>query len=726
MPKWIIGSFWYDAGCFMSSFEQGKLDEYGHMDNLTGLHNLTGVLDHLQGNGEYSASGITMVIYLNIMNFKSFNQRFGFLGGNEFLEGVATEIEKIFDQSLIARTGDQFIILSKKLQEDEIIEKLDQLRNAARKYERNLNMRIKAGIYKVRGDEAYPVLFIDRAKIACDDIIRVYDKDNNFYSDELNKKNELRQYVIDNFESAFKKRYFTVYYQKEVRALTGKVCGYEALARWMDPVHGMISPAIFVEVLESVHLVHKLDIYIIDMVCADLRDDINSGFCVEPVSVNLSRLDFELCDIMAEIDKCREKYGIPKKLLNIEVTESAIASGSTFLGGEIKKFRDAGYQVWMDDFGAGYSSFGNLKSYDFDMLKIDMSFIREFETNKKSRVILATIVNMAKELGIHTLAEGVETQEQYEFLRRIGCEKIQGYFFGKPKPATDIDRSKESTLEVCEDVDYHEYYDDIGGINFLGSTPLRPKTMQVINNLPIGLYEIIDEKPIIIYANDAYRNFLSSLGVSSVNEANKRNQCVDLTETKRLLEISKKAEMSSDKRAEMDLVVNGSVINTKIRFISRHGCKAAFAIVSRNITMHGEAKKSDNIQVAMAHVFNQYFRVDLYDEDGTVENIFLNSDQLAVADIEPNAVKAVQMYSNMYLYEQDRERFRKFYDITTVLERVKKVDRDYLVDYYHSAIPGDNGRMQMYMILPFYYNDRWKYISCCRYADDVSDNRIYN
>ena len=333
---------------------------------------------------------------------------------------------------------------------------------------------------------------------------------------------------------------------------------------------------------------------------------------------------------------------------------------------------------------------------------------------------------MAKELGIHTLAEGVETQQQYEFLKSIGCEKIQGYLFGKPKPASDIVRAKECVLEFCEDIAFHSYYDEIGKINFLGSTPLRAKNLKVFNNLPIAIYEIVDERPVYIFANEAYKNFFSSLGISTIEEANRRNAKVELPEIKRLIELSRTAEESSDHRAEMDNVINGSVVNTKIRFISKHEGRSAFAIVSRNVTMHGEAKKSDNIQVAMAHVFNQYFRVDLYDEDGTVENIFLNSDQFAVADIEPNAVKAVQMYSNMYLYEQDRERFRKFYDITTVLERVKKVDRDYLVDYYHSAIPGDNGRMQMYMILPFYYNDRWKYISCCRYADDVSDDRIYN
>ena len=126
----------------------------------------------------------------------------------------------------------------------------------------------------------------------------------------------------------------------------------------------------------------------------------------------------------------------------------------------------------------------------------------------------------------------------------------------------------------------------------------------------------------------------------------------------------------------------------------------------------------------MSHVFNQYFRVDLYDEDGTVDNIFLNTDQLAVADYENNAVKAVEIYSNMYLYPEDRDRFRKFYDMTTVRDRIKEAGTEYVVDYYHSAIPGDQGRMQMYMILPFYYDTRWKYTSCCRYADEINDEHL--
>ncbi len=695
-------------------------------DELTGLLNLNGALNHIQHHAGDEDGGYSVIVYLNVMNFKAFNQQYGFVGGNEFLRGIAKEIQSIFSDEEIARTGgDQFIILSKTLTADAISQKLEQLRAASHKYERSLTMRIKAGIYISSGDESDPVVMIDRAKIACDDIIKVYDKYENFYDDELKKKNDLRQYVIDNFAKAFEQRYFKVYYQKEVRALTGKVCGYEALARWMDPNYGLISPAIFVEVLEDVHLIHKLDIYMIDQVCKEIRDDINYGMAVVPVSVNLSQLDFELCDIKMEVDKCREKYDIPTYLLNIEITESAIASGEDVLNEQINRFRQAGYQVWMDDFGAGYSSLNNLKVYDFDVLKIDMNFLRSFDTNKRSKVILATIVNMAKELGMHTLAEGVETQEQYDFLRRIGCEKLQGYLFGKPKPSEDFVKPDEFTFEHCEDVRYKQYYRSIGDINLLGSTPLRDKNMEVFNNLPIAIVEMTPDSSKAIYLNEAYKMFLTSIGFNK-NTTEYSASIEGVVEMEKFALAAHSAEYSPSKRSELDLVVNGNVVNSKIRFIAREGEKSAYAVVSRNMSLKGgESKLAENVQVAMAHVFNQYFRVDLYDEDGTVENIFLHTDQFAVADVEPNAIKAVELYSNMYLYPEDRLRFRKFYDIPSVIDRVKASGREYIVDYYHSAIPGDGGRMQMYMILPFNYNGRWKYISCCRYADEITDELRY-
>jgi EAL domain-containing protein (putative c-di-GMP-specific phosphodiesterase class I) len=462
--------------------------------------------------------------------------------------------------------------------------------------------------------------------------------------------------------------------------------------------------------------------YIIEDVCRDLKKDIDYNMAVVPVSVNLSRLDFEICDIKTEIDKCREKYGIPNHLLNIEITESAIASGEDFLGQQIKKFRDDGYQVWMDDFGAGYSSLNNLKVYDFDVLKIDMNFLRSFENNKKSKVILATIVNMAKELGMHTLAEGVETHEQYDFLKKIGCEKLQGYLFGKPIPLDEFVKPDDFSFEKCEDIRYKKYYREIGNVNLLGSAPLKAKDMEVRNDVPIAFMELNGEEMKFIYANEAYIEFLHSVSINGFEEANKRTTGVELAETRTMRKAFAKAESNPNHISDVDVIINGNVVIAKVKFIVREGNKAAFIVVPRNLSVsENEQRLADNIHVAMAHVLSQYFRVDLFDEDGTADNIFLNGAQLPVADVEPDTVKAVSLYADLYLYPEERQKFKDFYDMTTVRDRVDKCKRDYLVEYFHSAIPGDEGRMQMYMILPFYYNDRWKYISCCRYADEIND-----
>lgn len=699
-----------------------SIEEANHIDELTGLHNLTGILEHLQGHDKYSASANTIIIFINVMNFKVFNQKYGFAGGNIFLRGMASELQKIFPDELIARIGgDQFIVLGNSIIEEEILEKMEEFREAVHNYEKGLKMKIKAGIYRAKGNEDDPVIMVDRAKMACDDIIRVYDRDNNFYTEELDKRNELRQYVIDNFENAFKQRYFKVYYQKEVRSITRKVCGYEALARWLDPKYGIISPAVFIEVLESVHLIHRLDIYMIDQVCSDLRDDIDSGYEVEPISVNLSRLDFELCDIMSEIDKCRERYDIPKKLLHIEVTESAIAAGSDFLGKHIKKFRDAGYEVWMDDFGAGYSSFNNLKDYDFDVVKIDMGFLREFETNQKSRIILASIVHMAKELGIHTLAEGVETEEQYEFLLKIGCEKMQGYLFGKPKPVSEFVRNVDCSSETSEEFEYSSYYDDIGTVNFLNNTPLRPKTMEIMIKLPIAIAELCEDKVSFIYANEAYMEFIREMGASDIEEANRIVHSSEVEDTRGLSKILKMAEGSYNQRSEADLVLNGNVVNTKVRFLSRHGDKAAFALVSRNITAEKSAHTMDDYSTLVMHLMNLYNRIDVFDEDGNIENVFINGNQKAITDVERRTAIAIEVYSNMHIAEPERERFKAFFDMNTVHDRISKSGQQYLVDYYKSVIPGEEGRILMYIILPFFYNGKWRFIAACRYIDELTE-----
>ena len=158
----------------------------------------------------------------------------------------------------------------------------------------------------------------------------------------------------------------------------------------------------------------------------------DKGLRVFPISINFSRLDFELLNLAEELELCMEKYNVDKNLIHVEITESMLGDGNAKLTKSLDKLREKGYSLWLDDFGSGYSGLNVLKDYSFDMMKIDMNFLSKFSENKKSQPILTSIVDLAGKIGMNTLSEGVETEEAYDFLRAIGCQRLQGYLFGKP------------------------------------------------------------------------------------------------------------------------------------------------------------------------------------------------------------------------------------------------------------------------------------------------------
>ena len=233
------------------------------------------------------------------------------------------------------------------------------------------------------------------------------------------------QYVIENIDRAINENWITAFYQPIVRATSRKVCDEEALARWIDPEKGMMSPADFIPVLEDSRLIYKVDLHICDVIIERLKNQFHTGLTIVPVSINLSRTDFEF--------------------LTIEITESVIGQNLDFMKSQILRFQELGFKVWMDDFGSGYSSLDLLRELQFDVIKFDMRFMRQFE-NPKSRVLLTELMRMAISLNIETVTEGVETPEQVEFLSEIGCTKMQGYYFCKPIPWEQIVRSTSMIL----------------------------------------------------------------------------------------------------------------------------------------------------------------------------------------------------------------------------------------------------------------------------------------
>ncbi|MBQ7582037.1 MAG: EAL domain-containing protein, partial [Lachnospiraceae bacterium] len=280
-------------------------------------------------------------------------------------------------------------------------------------------------------------LACDHARLACNSIKNRHDVNYCIYDEMLREQLRKQQYVVDHVEEAIEKEYIAVFYQPVIRVATGEICGYEALVRWIDPQFGMISPADFIETLEQFHLIHLVDTYVIQKVCEDYRRLMAEGEDIVPVSVNISRLDFELCDIFRIVEEEREAADMPRHLLDLEITESALNDNVGYIKSECDRMRELGYHVWLDDFGSGYSSLNTLAEYNFDVLKLDLIFLRNFDHNPKTGKLMSYIIKGAKGMGLSPLCEGVESEAHYAFLREIGCERAQGYYFGKPMPMDD-------------------------------------------------------------------------------------------------------------------------------------------------------------------------------------------------------------------------------------------------------------------------------------------------
>lgn len=272
-------------------------------------------------------------------------------------------------------------------------------------------------------------------------------------------------YVIEHLDEAIEKHWVRVHYQPIVRTITGQLCAMEGLARWDDPNWGFLTPPFFIGILEQHNLIHKLDAFLIEEVCRNQARVRKAGLPSVAVSLNLSRLDFINCDIFEVVENAVRKYNVPRDLLHLEVVENILTDRNKKIGEVLDRFRAAGYEIWMDDFGSGYSSLKFLKDQRFDVLKMDMAFLKS--DTQRARDIIVSIISMDKRIGNRTLAEGVETQDQFEFLREIGCEKIQGYYLGRPRP---YDETIHNCLEKGISVEmscWKAYYDAIMEVDFL-------------------------------------------------------------------------------------------------------------------------------------------------------------------------------------------------------------------------------------------------------------------
>ena len=422
------------------------------MDSLTGLWNQAHfykVVQEKMSDGDNRSQGIT-VIYFDLNHFKLFNEKYGFKRGDDLLYDIARILWQSFLERMVARFSEDHFVVCTYLRDVEAI--VAKIHDDVAKLVPGAKLEIKAGIYKVENSCNDIGLACDHARLACKNIKSRYDIPYSFYNEDIHSRLQMQQFVLGNIDDAVEYEDIKVFYQPVVRVATGKICGYEALARWKDSERGIIPPASFIDILEEHRQIHKLDKFVIKKVCEDYAKLKKAGEPLVPVSVNLSRIDFDLCNIFDEVQRYRQAFDVPINMLDIEVTESALNDDAALVKREIDHFRKEGYQVWIDDFGSGYSSLTTILDYNFDLLKMDLTFLRQYDRNKIAGKVLQFIIQAAKSMGHETLTEGVETDVHFEFLKKIGCDKAQGYHFGKPQPMDEsrkFTRFKKMEWENC-------------------------------------------------------------------------------------------------------------------------------------------------------------------------------------------------------------------------------------------------------------------------------------
>ena len=379
---------------------------------------------------------VVAFIYFDLENFKSFNEEHGFQEGDDLLREVAKILRDAFPRRLVSRfADDRFVVMS---YENEYESGIAQALNKTFDLHGRTGMPLKAGVYLYRDRSEDIGVACDRAHRACRSVKGRYDQYWRLYDEELRLEDERRAYIISHIDEAVANDWLCVYYQPIVRAQTNEVVECEALVRWNDPVYGFLPPFAFIGELERAHLVHKADFWVAEHVCRDYRARVDAGLAPLPVSINLSRLDFMLCDVEEELLRLTAQYGVPHGHLHVEVTESALSEDFAQLAAVTNRLRSQGFEIWLDDFGSDYSSLTTLKDFPCDVIKLDLMFLRSFHSNERSRVIIQQVVEMSQRLGARCLSEGVEEQEHLDFLREIGCTYAQGYLISKPQPMPEL------------------------------------------------------------------------------------------------------------------------------------------------------------------------------------------------------------------------------------------------------------------------------------------------
>lgn len=384
------------------------------------------------------------IIMMDLDDFKLVNELFGYEEGNKVLRFLSRTLkESCCDGEFTGRSNaDRFYILFLYEEEKEIKQRILKLAENIQRLRMSETMEYLLhpvfGIYYVKAGDDNVEDMMDCAALAHNMAKQARNSTYKVYTDEIKEKELQKKQLSDQIEHAYRNHEFIVYYQPKYDSITRKLAGAEALVRWRRADGQMVSPGLFVPLAEESGFVCKLDEYVFREVCLAQKRWMDKGFDIVPVSVNLSRRHLDNPEFINEYKAILDESGVPIEYIQLEITESAMFEKKDDFVQIMERLHDLGFMILMDDFGTGYSSLMMLKSIPIDVMKLDKSFVDDYDDERGERIIRC-VMRMAQDLSIAITAEGVETEAQYRFLTSVGCDTIQGYYFARPMPEEEYE-----------------------------------------------------------------------------------------------------------------------------------------------------------------------------------------------------------------------------------------------------------------------------------------------
>ena len=385
------------------------------------------------------------VIQFDVIGFKFINDIYGEAIGNELLAHFNDVLEICCNESILFSrlSADVFMAILPYEELSDIYSFIRGLEAGMSGY-KNIKYSFAFGVYLVTDRNIATRLMGDSAGMARAAIKGNALENIGFYNNDIKNSMKSKRSIEDKMRSALKNGEFVMYLQPKYNISDSSVTGAEALVRWIDPETGIIPPNEFIPVFEKNGFVIKIDEYIWECACKQIRKWLDGGLPAVPISVNVSRVHLKDSKFINTLDELIKKYNIPQELLEIEITETADNINANEM---IQLAKDKGFKLLMDDFGSGYSSLNTLRSTPFDVIKIDRMFFSKSMESERGQKIISHTISMSKDIGLDLIAEGVETQEQADFLKVCGCDSAQGFLYSRPVPVDMFDNILRSNYK---------------------------------------------------------------------------------------------------------------------------------------------------------------------------------------------------------------------------------------------------------------------------------------